>query len=123
MDGGVWGMTGTAATQADELREIYGLQVVSIPTHRPVARGDQPDVLFATRADKEAAVAEGIKARHATGQPGLVGTASGEESQRLSPRPGPLPHHLRNPRHEAREAGMVARARGRGAATLWTKMR
>jgi len=122
MYGGVCGMTGTAATQADELREIYGLQVVSIPTHRPVARGDQPDVLFATRADKEAAVAEEIKARHATGQPVLVGTASVEESERLSRRLSALPHHVLNARHEAREAEIVARAGERGAVTISTNM-
>src|SRR6185295_17636019 len=84
----VAGMTGTAATQAGEFREIYGLDVVSIPTHRPVARVDHPDWIFATKADKEAAVVEEIRRRHATGQPVLVGTASVEESERVSRRLG-----------------------------------
>jgi preprotein translocase subunit SecA len=122
MYGRVCGMTGTAATQAGELREIYGLEVKAIPTHRPVVRVDEADVLFATRAGKEAAVADEIRRRHASGQPVLVGTASVEESERLSRRLSGLPHVVLNARHEAREAEIVARAGERGAVTISTNM-
>src|SRR5258707_10516261 len=72
----ICGMTGTAATQADELRTFYGLEVDVIPTNRPVIRADEPDVVFPTKAAKEQAVAEEIRAAYAKGQPVLVGTAS-----------------------------------------------
>jgi preprotein translocase subunit SecA len=122
MYGSVCGMTGTAATQARELADIYGLEVVEIPTHKPVARVDQADMLFATRVEKEAAVAEEIRRRHGAGQPVLVGTSSVEESERLSRRLSALPHVVLNARHEAREAEIVARAGERGAVTISTNM-
>jgi preprotein translocase subunit SecA len=118
----VCGMTGTAATQAGEFREIYGLEVVSIPTHRPVARQDAPDRLFATKAEKEAAVVDEIRRAHDSGQPVLVGTASVEESERVSRRLGALPHHVLNARHEAEEAAIIARAGERGTVTISTNM-
>ena len=80
----VCGMTGTAATQADELRDIYQLEVEIIPTNRPVVRDDQPDAVFATKAQKEAALVSEIVRLHQAGRPVLVGTASVEESERIS---------------------------------------
>jgi len=122
MYGRVGGMTGTASTQASELREIYGLSVVEIPTHRAIARVDHADRLFANRAEKEAEVADEIRRRHATGQPVLVGTASVEESERLSRRLTAIPHVVLNARHEAREAEIIARAGEQGAVTISTNM-
>jgi preprotein translocase subunit SecA len=117
----VCGMTGTAATQAAEFREIYELEVETIPTNRPVARDDQPDALFPTRAEKEAAVIEEISRLHETGRPVLVGTASVEESERLS-RALHVPHHVLNARNEEAEAAIIARAGTRGAVTVSTNM-
>jgi preprotein translocase subunit SecA len=117
----VCGMTGTAATQAAEFREIYELEVETIPTNRPVARDDQPDAVFPTRAAKEAAVIEEISRLHETGRPVLVGTASVEESERLS-RALAVPHHVLNARNEEAEAAIIARAGARGAVTVSTNM-
>ena len=118
----VSGMTGTAATQAEELRAVYGLEVVVIPPHRPVARVDQPDEVFATRAAKDAAVRAEIRRVHATGQPVLVGTPSVDESERLSRSLGEIPHHVLNARHEAQEAAIISRAGERDAVTISTNM-
>ena len=117
----VCGMTGTAATQASEFREIYELEVETIPTNRPVARVDEPDAVFPTKAEKEAAVIEEISRQHETGRPVLVGTASVEESERLS-RALPVPHHVLNARNEEAEAAIIARAGTRGAVTVSTNM-
>ncbi|MEZ5268699.1 MAG: hypothetical protein R2789_09120 [Microthrixaceae bacterium] len=78
------GMTGTAVTEAAELMSTYTLQVVPIPTHRPLARVDQPDLIYRTEEAKFEAVAADIEERSATGQPVLVGTTSVEKSERLS---------------------------------------
>ena len=118
----VCGMTGTAATQMDEFRMIYGLEVEVIPTNRPVIRVDYPDELFNTKREKEAAVIEEIRRVHATGQPVLVGTRSVEESERLSGRLRGIEHQVLNARHEEQEAGMIARAGERGAVTISTNM-
>jgi len=118
----VCGMTGTAATQAEEFRTCYGLEVEVIPTHRPVIRVDEPDVLFDTRVAKEQAVVEEIRRVHAAGQPILVGTASVEESERLSAALSGVPHFVLNARNEEEEAGIVARAGERGAVTISTNM-
>jgi len=116
------GMTGTAVTQAEELRDIYGLSVLPIPPYRPLARIDHPDRVFATRREKDDAVVEEIVRVHATGQPVLVGTASVEESEHLSRRLGALPHHVLNARHEAQEAAIIAKAGQRGTVTISTNM-
>jgi preprotein translocase subunit SecA len=115
-------MTGTAATQAEELREVYGLEVTAIPPHRPVRRVDYPDVVFQTRAEKDAAVRAEIRQAHATGRPILVGTPSVEESERLSRALGDVPHHVLNARNEAAEAAIIARAGERDAVTISTNM-
>ena len=118
----VCGMTGTAATQAEEFREIYELDVKVIPTNRPVIRVDDPDVVFRTKREKEDAVIREIHRVHATGQPILVGTVSVEESERLSARLHDVPHQVLNARHEEKEAGIIARAGERGAVTISTNM-
>jgi preprotein translocase subunit SecA len=118
----VCGMTGTAATQAREFQEVYGLDVVTIPTHRPVIREDLDDRLFTGKAAKETAVVEEIHRLHATGRPVLVGTTSVEESERLSRALGSLPHQVLNARNEEREAAIIARAGERGAVTISTNM-
>jgi len=116
------GMTGTAATQSEEFRRFYGMEVEVIPTNRPVVRVDEPDAVFPTKRDKEETVLEEIRAVHATGQPILVGTASVEESERLSGRLATIPHAVLNARNEEEEAGIVARAGERGAVTISTNM-
>jgi preprotein translocase subunit SecA len=116
------GMTGTAATAAEEFRTSCGLEVEVIPTNRPVIRADQPDVVFPTKLAKEQAVVEEIRCAHATGQPVLVGTASVEESERLSAALAGIPHSVLNARNEEEEAGIIARAGQRGAVTISTNM-
>lgn len=118
----VCGMTGTAATQAIEFQTVYGLRVETIPTNRPVIRVDQPDILFATKAEKEQAVADEIRRLHATGQPILVGTASVEESERLSGMLADLPHRVLNARNDELEATIVAQAGQRDSITISTNM-
>ena len=118
----VCGMTGTAATQAEELRLVYGLDVEVIPTNRPMIRADLPDRVYARKFDKERAVLQEIRRLHASGQPVLVGTRSVEESERLSARLSDIPHQVLNARHEEQEAGMIARAGLPGAVTISTNM-
>jgi preprotein translocase subunit SecA len=118
----VCGMTGTAATQAEELRLVYGLEVEVIPTNRPMIRTDLQDRVYAWKSDKERAVLQEIRRLHASGQPVLVGTRSVEESERLSSRLPDIPHQVLNARHEEQEAGMIARAGLLGAVTISTNM-
>src|SRR5262249_40377483 len=118
----VCGMTGTAATQADEFRDVYGLNVEVIPTNRPMIRVDHPDLVFRTKREKEHAVVEEIRKVHRSGQPILVGTASVEESERLSGLLGEIPHQILNARNDEREAAIVAQAGLRGAVTISTNM-
>jgi preprotein translocase subunit SecA len=116
------GMTGTAATQASEFRSIYGMEVEVIPTNRPVIRRDLVGVMFPNRIDKEQAVLEAIRATHETGQPVLVGTASVEESERMSALLRDVPHSVLNARNEEEEARIIAQAGQRGAVTISTNM-
>jgi preprotein translocase subunit SecA len=118
----VCGMTGTAATQSLEFRRVYGLQVETIPTNRPLIRIDHPDVLFATKAEKEQALVAEIRRAHEIGQPVLVGTASVADSERLSSLLAAVPHEIVNARHDDREAAIIARAGERGAVTVSTNM-
>ena len=118
----VCGMTGTAATQAEEFRLVYGLEVEVIAPNRPVIRRDAPDILFARRSAKEQAVIGEIRKIHGGGRPVLVGTRSVEESERLSARLASIPHQVLNARHEELEAEMVARAGELGAVTISTNM-
>ena len=118
----ICGMTGTAATQAEEFRLCYQLEVEVIPPNRPVIRIDQPDVLFPGKQDKERAVLKEIHRANGMGQPVLVGTASVEESERLSRALPDVPHAVLNARNEEEEARIVARAGERGAVTISTNM-
>ncbi len=118
------GMTGTAETEAAELAGIYGLQVVPIPTNRPLVRQDQSDLIFKTEAGKFAAVVEDIVERRDAGQPVLVGTVSVENSERLSrelEKRG-VDHEVLNAKQHFREAEVVAQAGRPGAVTVATNM-
>jgi preprotein translocase subunit SecA len=118
----VCGMSGTAATQARDFREMYDLEVAVIPTHRPMIRIDHPDEVFDTRAAKAAAIIGEIRATHASGRPVLVGTASVRESELLSSDLRDIPHSVLNARNEEAEAAIIARAGARGAVTISTNM-
>jgi preprotein translocase subunit SecA len=118
----VCGMSGTAATQARDFREMYDLEVEVVPTHRPMIRVDHPDALFGTTAAKEAAVIEEIRAIHASGRPVLVGTSSVRESESISRRLHGITHSVLNARNEEAEAAIVARAGEPGAVTISTNM-
>ncbi len=118
------GMTGTAATEASEFHEIYGLGVVEVPTNRPVVRADQPDLVYVDLDAKWDAVIEDIASRNAAGQPVLVGTVSIENSERISgllKRRG-IPHEVLNAKHHEREAHIIAQAGRLGAVTVATNM-
>ncbi|WP_125704023.1 preprotein translocase subunit SecA [Lacticaseibacillus daqingensis] len=118
------GMTGTAKTEEEEFREIYNMNVISIPTNKPVIRVDAPDILYPTLDAKFKAVAEDIKERHAKGQPILVGTVAIESSERLSAilDAEGIPHSVLNAKNHAREAEIVMNAGQRGAVTIATNM-
>ncbi|MGH8937019.1 MAG: preprotein translocase subunit SecA [Acidimicrobiia bacterium] len=118
------GMTGTAKTEAAELAQIYRLEVVEVPSNRPVIRADHPDVVYKTEATKFESVAEDIAARSASGQPVLVGTVSIEKSERLSDllRRRGIPHEVLNAKHHEREAHIIAQAGRLGAITVATNM-
>ena len=118
------GMTGTAKTEEEEFREIYNMQVIAIPTNRPVIRKDRPDVLYPNLDSKYAAVVDEIKERHANGQPVLVGTVAVESSERLSElldREN-IPHAVLNAKNHAKEAQIIMNAGQRGAVTIATNM-
>ena len=118
------GMTGTAATEAEEFGAIYNLDVLSIPTHRPVIRDDRDDLIFKTTREKYNAAVEEISRCHQTGQPTLVGTISVEVSEllaRMLKRNG-IPHNVLNAKQHKGEAEIVARAGQRGAVTIATNM-
>ncbi|MEW6771184.1 MAG: preprotein translocase subunit SecA [Bacillota bacterium] len=118
------GMTGTAATEEEEFRKIYGIDVVVVPTHKPMIRQDLPDAVFKTERAKFRAVVEEIARRHATGQPVLVGTISIEKSEIISEmlRKRGIPHNVLNAKHHEREAEIVAQAGRLGAVTIATNM-
>ncbi len=118
------GMTGTADTEAYEFQSIYGLEVVVIPTHRPMIRKDHPDLVFLNRAGKFRAVARDIKECHNKGQPVLVGTTSIEVSELLSQylAQDGIAHEVLNAKQHEREAHIVAQAGRPGAVTIATNM-
>jgi preprotein translocase subunit SecA len=118
------GMTGTALTEAAELMSTYGLQVVPIPTHRPLGRLDAADLIYRTEEAKFGAVVEDIVERHERGQPVLVGTVSVEKSERLSrllEKRG-VKHHVLNAKQHTKEAEVVTQAGQVGAVTVATNM-
>ncbi len=118
------GMTGTAETEATEFWEIYKLDVVVIPTHKPCIREDKEDLVFKTKREKYNAIIAEIERLHKQGRPVLVGTTSVEVSELLSrmlKRKG-IPHHVLNAKHHQKEAEIIARAGQKGAVTIATNM-
>jgi preprotein translocase subunit SecA len=118
------GMTGTAATEAEEFSKIYDLEVVVIPTHKPMIRVDHPDLVYKTEQAKFRAVVEEIAERHRQGQPVLVGSTSIEKSEVISELLGRrgVKHQVLNAKQHEREAGIVAQAGRPGAVTIATNM-
>ena len=118
------GMTGTAKTEQEEFREIYNMETITIPTNRPVARKDEPDLLYPTLQSKFAAVVKRIKSLHAKGQPILVGTVAVETSEYLSHLLDQehIPHVVLNAKNHAKEADIIKNAGQRGAVTIATNM-
>ncbi|GEP23062.1 preprotein translocase subunit SecA [Lentilactobacillus diolivorans] len=118
------GMTGTAKTEAEEFREIYNMEVVGVPTNKPVIRIDQPDVLYPTLESKFDAVIRKIKELHKKGQPMLIGTVAVETSEYLSKRldEEKIPHVVLNAKNHAKEAEIVMNAGQKGAVTIATNM-
>ena len=118
------GMTGTASTEAAELSAIYGLQVVTIPTHKPMVRDDRPDLVYKTEAGKFQALVGDIVERQSKGQPVLVGTISVEKSEKISrelEKRG-INHEVLNAKQHFREADVVSQAGRPGAVTVATNM-
>ncbi len=118
------GMTGTALTEEEEFGTIYNLDIIEIPTNRPIARIDDPDVVYKTEAAKYRAVIQQVKECHAKGQPVLVGTVSIEKNELLGKmltREG-IKHNLLNAKNHEREAEIVAQAGKFGAVTVATNM-
>ena len=118
------GMTGTAKSEEEEFRAIYGLDVLEIPTNRPVARIDSPDVIFKTEKGKQNAIISEIENCHKKGQPVLVGTVTVEKSEEISKlliKKG-IKHNVLNAKNHAREADIVAQAGRLGAVTIATNM-
>ena len=118
------GMTGTADTEAFEFQEIYGLETVVVPTHRPMIRDDRQDQVFRTAREKYGAILSDIRDCHARGQPVLVGTTSIENSELISGllAKEKLPHQVLNAKQHAREAEIVAQAGRPGVITIATNM-
>ena len=118
------GMTGTALTEQEEFQSIYALDIVEIPTNKPVIRIDRNDVVYKNQAGKDRAIIEQIKACYAKGQPVLVGTVSIEKSEYISSllRKQGVPHSVLNAKHHEKEAEIVAQAGKLGAVTIATNM-
>ncbi|NLY76544.1 MAG: preprotein translocase subunit SecA [Tissierellia bacterium] len=118
------GMTGTAKTEEDEFKEIYGMDVVEIPTNKPVIRKDYPDVVYKTESAKYRAIVEEIKEKNKIGQPVLVGTISIENSEKLSKmlKKEGIKHNVLNAKYHEMEAEIVAQAGRFGAVTIATNM-
>ncbi len=118
------GMTGTAETEAEEFKEIYGLDVLVIPTNKPVIRKDYPDLVYKTKKEKFDAAIKEIEQLHKQGRPILVGTASIETSEHLSAllKKKGIKHHVLNAKHHEKEAEIIAQAGRIGAVTIATNM-
>ena len=118
------GMTGTAKTEEDEFRDIYNMEVVVIPTNKPIAREDRDDAIFSTERGKYLAIADDVAEHHAKGQPVLVGTISIERSELLSDllKKRGIKHNVLNAKQHEREAEIVAEAGRKGAVTIATNM-
>ena len=120
----IGGMTGTAKTEEEEFLETYNMRVVVIPTHRPIARIDAPDFIYATKEYKYKAMVEDIRTRHEAGQPILVGTISVETSEVVSDilTKAGLKHEVLNAKNHAREAEIIKKAGQKGSITIATNM-
>lgn len=118
------GMTGTAKTEEEEFRNIYNMNVIAIPTNRPIARDDRPDLIYASMDGKYKAVAEDIKERHKKGQPVLVGTVAIETSEIISNflKKYGIPHNVLNAKNHGHEADIILEAGQKGAVTIATNM-
>jgi len=118
------GMTGTAKTEEEEFKRIYGLEVVQVPTNRPMIRNDMPDTVYKSENGKYKAVVEEIVERHRTGQPVLVGTVSIENSERISEmlKKKGVAHQVLNAKYHAAEAEIISSAGQRGTVTIATNM-
>ncbi len=118
------GMTGTADTEAVEFNQIYGLEVVVIPTHKPMLRDDRPDMIFKTQKEKFQAIGKEIERLHKIGQPVLVGTTSIEKSELLSDmlKKRKIPHSVLNAKQHEQEAEIVSSAGQKGKVTIATNM-
>ena len=118
------GMTGTAATSAEEFHKVYTMDVVSIPTNRPLVRKDMPDLILKNESGKFSAITREVKERHAKGQPVLIGTVSIAKNERLAAYLGRegVPHKVLNAKNHEEEAKIIAQAGRRGAVTIATNM-
>lgn len=118
------GMTGTAKTEEEEFRNIYNMNVIAIPTNKPIARDDRPDLIFASMQGKFNAVAADIAERYKNGQPVLVGTVAIETSEIISQllTKHKIPHNVLNAKNHEREAEIIANAGQKGAVTIATNM-
>ncbi len=118
------GMTGTAQTSAEEFHKVYNLDVVTVPTHRPMVRRDLPDLVFRTEKGKFQALAREVKKLHEKGQPVLIGTVSIEKNERLSKMLSVegVPHEVLNAKNHEREALIIAQAGRKGAVTVATNL-
>ncbi|MCY8857874.1 preprotein translocase subunit SecA [Bacillus atrophaeus] len=118
------GMTGTAKTEEEEFRNIYNMQVVTIPTNQPVVRDDRPDLIYRSMEGKFKAVAEDVAQRYMTGQPVLVGTVAVETSELISKllKNKGIPHQVLNAKNHEREAQIIEEAGQKGAVTIATNM-
>ena len=117
-------MTGTAKTEEEEFREIYNIQIIPIPTNRPIRRVDHPDLLYPTLEAKLNAVLDDVKKRHAEGQPILIGTVAVETSEIISKKlvEAKIPHEVLNAKNHFREAQIIMNAGQQGAVTIATNM-
>ena len=124
MYGKLAGMTGTADTEAAEFKKIYNLDVMVVPTHKPMIRIDHADVIYKTKREKYEAALDEIEALYAKGQPVLVGTINIDVSEQLSKKlkARGIPHEVLNAKHHEKEAQIVSRAGQRGAVTISTNM-
>ncbi|PLV60509.1 preprotein translocase subunit SecA [Thermotoga sp. KOL6] len=118
------GMTGTAKTEENEFVQVYGMEVVVIPTHKPMIRKDHDDLVFRTQREKYEKIVEEIEKRYKKGQPVLVGTTSIEKSELLSSmlKKKGIPHQVLNAKHHEKEAEIVAKAGQKGMVTIATNM-
>lgn len=118
------GMTGTAKTEEEEFKQLYGMEVVVIPTHKPMIRKDHDDLIYRTQTEKYAAVVAEVAERHKKGQPVLIGTTSIEKSELISSmlKKMSIPHQVLNAKYHEKEAQIIALAGQKGAVTIATNM-